>query len=106
MVEQNDPNCIEAIFYSSYGKAKAAHDYIKEHCSHGDTDNIPAFLKNGEGGSSKEYAVAYKIIMDGLGMDCEVIYDKGYFHNIVKVDGNEEKIRKHADLFDRLQELV
>ena len=84
-VDQNIVPNITAT--TDYGKAKAAHDYIKEHCSHGDTDSIHAFLKNGAGGSSKEYAVAYKIIMDGLGMDCEVIYDKGYFHNIVKVDG-------------------
>jgi len=84
-VDQNIVSNITAT--TEYEKAKAAHDYIKEHCCYGDTESISAFLKDGQGGSSKEYAVAYKIIMDGLGMDCEVIYDKGYFHNIVKVDG-------------------
>lgn len=94
-VDQNIVSNITAT--TDYEKAKEAHDYIKEHYCYGDTDSISAFLKDAQGGSSKEYAVAYKMIMDGLGMDCEVIYDKGYFHNIVKVDDMWFGVNVHTD---------
>lgn len=94
-IDQNIASQITAT--TDYAKAKEAHDYIIVNCTSGDGDSISAFLKDGQEGNMRAYAIAYKMILDCLGVESECVYDKGYYNNIVKVDGMWFGVNVYSD---------